>query len=123
MTPIEAFGLVAGFASIVGLVLAILYARREASRVKDLRFETQIPHFPLVSSSSLKGFGVSISYGSGENQEVVEDLFVSHLAFLNLGKESIRREDIAPANPLRVEISGPESWRSLWSPPPEKSSA
>jgi hypothetical protein len=106
VNPLEAFGIVAGVASIVGIVLTIRYARKTVSRVKDLRYNASISRYSIFSRRALREYGVSISYGSGKGSETIDSLYVSQLTIANLGDESIRRTDIAPSNPLRVEVKG-----------------
>jgi hypothetical protein len=93
-------------ASIVGLLLAVIYARREAVKIKDLRYDTRIARFPVVSRPRLKGYGISSAYGSGSSQENIENLYAHGIVIINRGHDSIRRIDIAPGNPLRVEVKG-----------------
>src|SRR4051794_24500806 len=90
--------------SLVG-VWAFIDARR-SRRMKLLTFE-QSPPFPLATARGHStDYELSIHYKSDAGDEVVEAAFVSYLQFANFGREPIRREDIAPSNPLRVEITG-----------------
>src|SRR4030042_3979062 len=43
---------------------------------------------------------------AGLEEERIESVFVRFLRFANLGREPIRRDDIAPANPIKVVIEG-----------------
>ncbi len=97
------FGVVA---SVIG-IYAFVDARRDR-RVKLLAF-SRISAFPLATATSLeRGYHLSIHYQAPDMTEAeeVEAAYASHLRFANFGKEPIRREDIASASPLRVEVEG-----------------
>jgi hypothetical protein len=54
-----------------------------------------------------RDYTLSIHYQApGEAEEVVEAAFVTYVRFANVGREPIRRADIAAANPLRIAASG-----------------
>ena len=92
--------------SLVGL-LAYVDTRR-SRRVKLLAYEHTSP-FPLATARQhASDYELSIHYkgADGEEEEVIEAAFVTYLRFANFGKEPIRAGDIAPTNPLRVEVEG-----------------
>lgn len=93
-------------ASLVG-IYAFFDARRDR-RVKMLGFSRVWP-IPLATATSLeRGYQLSIHYQAPgmTAAEEVEAAYASHLRFANFGKEPIRRDDIASASPLRVEVEG-----------------
>lgn len=107
MSSLEAFGLIAGVASIIGLVLAVYYARRSGERRKLLAFENQRLNLPLVSAPSFQDHGIKIVYSGPEGaDEAIDSAYVSYLRFANFGREPIRRSDIAEGDPLRIEVIG-----------------
>lgn len=107
LTALQAFGLVAGAASIIGLALAIVYAGRAAERSKALVYEAQLSPFPLASAKSLADYNLSVVFrATTGKEERIEDAYLQYLRLANLGREPIRRGDIAPANPLRLQVEG-----------------
>jgi hypothetical protein len=73
-----------------------------------LGFEDNGP-FPLATASSHEqDYQLTIHYraGAADEDEVIEAAYVTYLRFANFGKEPIRSQDIAPANPLRVRVTG-----------------
>jgi hypothetical protein len=98
-------GLVGGIASIAGLVYAISYAR-QSRRVKLLVFDASIPVALATAVSPENDYKLSVSFQRGSNEEKIKSAHVRFVRFANLGKEPIRREDIAPANPLAVVVEG-----------------
>jgi len=106
MTLLQAIALVGGLASMAGLVYAIYYARQNR-KVKQLVFDPS----PAVSLARVlspeENYSISLTFvQKGEPEQKIESVYVSFLRFANLGKEPIRREDIAPANRLRLEVEG-----------------
>jgi len=89
--------------SVVG-VLAFFDARRNR-RIKLLMYEQTAP-FPLATTrGGDNDYELSIHYKRGDGgDEVVDAAFVTYLVFANFGREPIRAQDIAPSNPLRIEI-------------------
>ena len=107
MSALEAFGLIAGVASIIGVVLAIYYARRSRERTKLLAFEINRLNLPLVSAPAFEGHGIKIVYSPADHtEEQIDSAYISYLRFANFGREPIRRTDIATADPLRIEVLG-----------------
>ena len=102
----DAVGLVGGLASIAGLSYAIYYAR-QSRKVKQLVFDTS-PSIPLATAVSPENdYTLSIILQRpGLPEERIKSAHVRFLRFANLGKEPIRREDIAPANPLAIIVEG-----------------
>lgn len=92
-------------ASVVGIV-AYLDART-SKRIKRLVWET-IGSVPLAAASQTEtetDYTLSILYERPSTQpEIITSADVTYVRFANLGKEPIRGNDIAPANPLRLEI-------------------
>jgi hypothetical protein len=107
VTPLEAFGLVAGVATIGGVILAIYYGRLQGSHIKLLAYQATVAPFPVASSTSLEEYNLALMYEphEGEPREI-ESAYAQYLRFANFGHEPVRREDIAPANPLRIEVAG-----------------
>jgi hypothetical protein len=99
--------------SVIGAVASIVafyefFDNRRNRRIKLLLYETT-PPTPLATAGNPEGdYSLSIHYtaaGSGED-EVIEAAFLRYVRFANFGKEPIRREDIAPGNPVRLEVEG-----------------
>jgi len=106
---VTAFGVAAGIATFVGTVLAIYYGRREGRRRKPLAYHATVSPIPLASSKSLDAYNLSLVYEPREGQRrEIDDAYVHYLRFVNFGAEAVRRADIAPANPLRIEVEGAE---------------
>jgi hypothetical protein len=106
MNFLDAVYLVAGLASIGGFVLAIYYARK-SRRMKVLIYETTSPVALATSYSPEGDYKLAVTYQrKGFQEERFESVYTRFLRFANLGRESIRREDIAPANPIQVKIDG-----------------
>jgi hypothetical protein len=99
--------LVAGVATIGGVILAIYYGRQQGSHIKLLAYKAAVSPFPVASSSSLEEYNLALMYEprEGEPREI-ESAYAQYLRFANFGHEPVRREDIAPANPLRIEVTG-----------------
>jgi hypothetical protein len=100
-----ALTVVGTLASLIG-VYALVENRRNR-RIKLLGYEPT-GSLPLATASSVEqDYKLSIHYKPpGEDEELIEAAFVRYLRFANFGREPIRREDIAPANRLRVEAEG-----------------
>src|SRR5204862_4673304 len=108
-SDVPALGVAAGIATFVGIVLAIYYGRREGRRRKLLAYHATVSPFPLASSRSLDAYNLSLVYEPREGlRREIDDAYVHYLRFVNFGAEAVRRADIAPANPLRVEVEGAE---------------
>jgi hypothetical protein len=61
-----------------------------------------------TAGSPDRDYSLSIHYraANSDQEEVIEAAFMWYVRLANFGKEPIRREDLAPANPLRVEVEG-----------------
>lgn len=105
MTLFEALGWLAGVASIVGLVYAVASWKRDQAREKRLVFATRGGP-PLARSRSLGDYELKVLFKQGGTSEEVTSAFVTYGTLANLGREPIRRVDIAPANPLVLHVAG-----------------
>ena len=75
--------------------------------MKFLLYDTSLP-VPLATAQSPEDdYSLSVVFcRKGEKEERISSAHVQFLRFANLGRESIRRTDIAPSNPLRVYVQG-----------------
>jgi hypothetical protein len=97
-----ALGVLGSIASLIGL------AALRRGRVKQLAFE-RTPWVPLATAAPIeRDYKLAVVYPApgSEEPEEIKGAFVAYLRLANLGREPIWREDIAPANPLRVEVDG-----------------
>lgn len=99
-------GIVAGIIGIVGVVYTIYYGRKN-QRKKLLVYENS-PAIPLAQAYSPEDdYKLSVVFQrKGSNEERIESVYTTFLKFANLGREPIRGSDIAPANPVKVNIEG-----------------
>lgn len=106
MSILDSIYLVAGLASIGGFSYAIYYARK-SRKIKALVYETLSP-VPLATAYSPEDdYKLAVTYQRKRGKEErFESVFTRFLRFANLGRESIRREDITPANPIKIKIEG-----------------
>lgn len=104
MNTLEAIGLIGGLASIAGLLYVIYYARKNR-REKLLVYDTS-SSVPLATAQSPEDdYELSVTFQrKGQEEERILSANVQFLRFANIGKEPIRRTDIAPANPLRINV-------------------
>ena len=78
------FGFVAGAASIIGLGITLHYARRSIQPHKRLVYEADVVPFPLVSSTSLEAYDLSVVYQPrGAGEERIGNAYVHYLSFAN----------------------------------------
>ncbi|TFV65429.1 UNVERIFIED_ORG: hypothetical protein E4P37_09985 [Bacillus sp. AZ43] len=105
MSLFEILSWIAGVASIVGLLYAVLAWNRDRAREKRLVFDTRGGP-PLARSRSLGDYELKILFKHGDVAEEVNSAFVTYGLLANLGREPIRRNDIAPANPLMLRVQG-----------------
>lgn len=99
---IAAIGIIGSIASIIGLYA--LVQSRTNRRIKALLYEAT-PSFALASAASDSGYRLSILYEQPDQPaETVRAAYVTFLRLANFGREPIRQEDIASANPLRVAV-------------------
>jgi hypothetical protein len=111
MSAYQAVGLIAGIASIIGLFLAIYFYIRPNRKVKLLVYEVTKP-LPLVKAvspalSPEDSYSLSVLFQrTGLPEERIKSVYTHFLRFVNLGREPIRKTDIAPANPLKIAVEG-----------------
>lgn len=99
-------GLITGMASVAGLIYAVLLARKNR-KIKLLAYDVTgiVPLARAVSPE--KEYKLFVTYEQrGQPQEKLDSVYVRFLRFANFGKESIRRDDIAPVNPIQISIEG-----------------
>jgi hypothetical protein len=99
-------GIVAVIVSILSIVFAIYYAHRNR-KIKLLAYDISgtVPIARAVSPE--KDYNLSVVFQhQGKPEERLDSVYVRFLRFANLGRESIRKDDIAPANPLRISVEG-----------------
>ena len=98
-----------GVATVAGLVMAVYYGRREGRRQKLLAYQTSLAPFPVASSRSLEAYNLTLLYEPrGDKPREIESAYAHYVRFVNFGREPIVRSDIAPANPLRIQVKGSE---------------
>lgn len=102
----EIVGLVGGVVGVVGIIYTIYYGRR--GQKKKLMVYEVSKSIPLAQAFSPEGdYKLFVLFQrKGSIEEKIESVYTTFLKFANLGKESIRGGDIAPANPLKVAIEG-----------------
>lgn len=106
MGILEIIGMVGGVVGIVGIVYTIHYGRR-IQKKKMLVYEISSPIALAQAFSPEDDYKMSVLFQrKGLPDEKIESVFTTFLKFANLGKESIRGSDIAPTNPVRVNIKG-----------------
>ena len=108
MEPLSVFFIVAGIASIAG-VIAIpvsIGAWRSGNRKKTLAFEVSRP----VALATLLTVGTehtfSLSYERSGDPTEIKGAYIHFLRLANLGKETIRRVDLETSDPFRIEVDG-----------------
>ena len=98
---------------VIGLVLSVIslvyagYVTRKSRREKRLAFEQlwPVPLAQVIAPES--GHSLRILYEApGTAPREVDRAVVHFLRFTNFGKVPIRQQDLAPGDPLRLEISG-----------------
>lgn len=106
MTTLEAIGLISGIASIAGFFYAIYYAR--VSRREKLLVYKPTGPIPLATAVSPEDhYQLSVLFQRpGGPEERIGSAHVRFVRIANLGKEPIRRIDIAPASPLKLVVDG-----------------
>jgi hypothetical protein len=97
-------GIVGSIASVIGLLYAFIVARHTEPR-KLLAYEVTHP-LPLASVLPDRvEHRLSVVYEREGSPPVnVRGAFVRFIQLGNFGREAVRREDIANADPLRIEI-------------------
>jgi hypothetical protein len=98
---------VVGTLASLGGVYAIVDSRRNR-RVKALGFEHTGPIALAAAPGHEQDYQITIHYRPSVEgpDEVISAAYVTYLRFANFGREPIRSQDIAPANPLRVQVEG-----------------
>ena len=106
MGIMEIIGMVGGVVGVAGIIYTIYYGRR-SQRKKLLVYEISRSIALAQAFSPEDDYKLSVLFQrKGSTAEKIESVFTTFLKFANLGKESIRGSDIAPANPIRVNIKG-----------------
>ncbi len=102
----EIIGIIFGPVGIIGIIYTIYYGRKNIKK-KLLVYENS-DSIPLAWVSSTEDdYRLSVVLErKGMKEERIESVHTTFLRFANLGRESIRGIDIAPSNPLRVEVEG-----------------
>jgi hypothetical protein len=103
---LAALGIVGGLASLLGLPLTIYVAKR-SDRRKLLTFDVSEP-VPLASVFPQGGeHRLSIVYEQrGARAIKVKGAYLHFLRIGNLGRDPVRRQDLVPSDPMRVEVRG-----------------
>jgi len=103
---LDAIYLVAGLASIGGFAYVFYYARK-SKKIKYLVYETTSP-VPLATAYSPEDeYKLAVTYQrKGRQEERFESIYTRFLRFANLGRESIRRDDITHVNPIKLKVDG-----------------
>src|SRR4030042_2956046 len=95
-----------GITGIIGLAYTVYYGKK-ALKKKLLVYENSIAS-PLAQAFSPENdYKLSVLFQrKGADEERIESVYTTFLKFANLGKESIRGNDITPANPVKINIEG-----------------
>ena len=104
MTLSNIISAVGGFASIVGLILLLWYARNSSSG-KQIFYGVS-ENVPLASAFSTNVNRFTILYGPKGEQEEIESAFLTEFRFANFGREPIRADDFVPRNPAKILVEG-----------------
>ena len=98
--------IVFGVIGLFGLMYTIYYGRRGIKK-KLLVYEIARPIAIAQAFSPEDDYKLSVLFQrKGSPAEKIESVFTTFLKFANLGKEPIRGSDIAPANPVKINIEG-----------------
>ena len=97
-------GIVGGIIGILGIAYTIYYGRKNQKR-KFLVYSNS-PPIPLAQAFSPEDdYKLSVVFErKGSHEERIESVYTTFLKFANLGREPIRGSDIAPGNPLKVQV-------------------
>jgi hypothetical protein len=102
----EVFSVVLGVVGVVGIVYTVYYGRRSQKK-KLMVYEVSRPIVLAQAFSPEDDYKLSVLLErKGSTTEKIDSVYTTFLKFANLGKETIRGNDIAPANPLRVTAEG-----------------
>lgn len=95
-----------GVIGLFGLLYTIYYGRRGLKK-KLLVYEITRSIALAQAFSPEDDYKLSVLFQrKGSPVEEIESVFTTFLKFANLGKEPIRGSDIAPANPVKINIEG-----------------
>jgi hypothetical protein len=99
-------GIVGTLLTIVSLAYAVIITRQN-KQLKSLCYETLSP-VPIADAISKEsGYSIRIIYERPDrSEESVSSIYAQYLRFTNTGKIPIKRGDLAPADPIRIEILG-----------------
>lgn len=99
-------GVTAGVVGVVGIIYTVYYGRR-GQKKRLMVYEISGSIALAQAFSPEDDYKLSVLFERrGESEEKIESVYTTFLKFVNLGKEPIRGNDIAPGNPLRVTIKG-----------------
>jgi hypothetical protein len=102
----EIIGVVFGAVGVVGIIYTIYYGRRSQKK-RLMVYEVSRPIVLAQAFSPEDDYKLSVLFQrKGSITEKIDSVYTTFLKFANLGKEPIRGNDIAPANPLRVTVKG-----------------
>ena len=104
MTLSNIISAVGGFASIVGLILLLWYARNSSSG-KQIFYGVS-ENVPLASAFSTNVNRFTILYGPKGEQKEIESAFLTEFRFANFGRDPIRADDFVPRNPVKLLVEG-----------------
>ena len=90
---------------IAGLAYAVVDARRRR-REKELYYEVVSSRLFAASAPQDTVNTIKVVYERpGLPEEVLSEVYISEIGFVNIGKEPIRGADSAAADPIRIEIT------------------
>ena len=104
MTLSNIISAVGGFASIVGLILLLWYARKSSSG-KQIFYGVS-EHVALASAFSTDVNRFTVLYGPKGEQEEIQSAFLTEFRFANFGREPIRADDFVSRNPVKLLVEG-----------------
>jgi len=106
MNAIDIFGVISGSVGIAGFLYSIYVEGR--GRKEKLLLYGKTGAVPLAKASSSKdNYKLFVSFQrEGGPEEKIPEANLRFVRIANLGKEPIRREDIAPANPVKLSVEG-----------------
>jgi len=99
-------GIAGGAVGVIGVIYTVYYGRR-GQKKRLMVYEVSGSVALAQAFSPEDDYKLSVLFErKGSSEEKIESVYTTFLKFVNLGKEAIRGNDIAPANPLRVTIKG-----------------
>lgn len=102
----EIIGVVFGAVGVVGIIYTI-YTSRRSQRKRLMVYEVSRSIVLAQAFSPEDDYKLSVLFQrKGSITEKIDSVYTTFLKFANLGKEPIRGNDIAPANPLRITVEG-----------------